>query len=329
MEVLLKKHFWIISGSLTILLAFFSARLVTAYVSYEILVIPTEVSELDELAEGTGFYDFRGQSFVSRVTKERRNEIIEGTKPVVEQPPVENLEDPNANGEDKEDTEEKQEGGVVDFTYLAAVVSSNAANSLGFVQIDSDPGIWVSVGSELKYGVKVTAITRSYIKASDGSVKYLWEKREAAAEPEKPSLLRKKERPKSKVATRDKKKAAPKNNKFEGISQKSAWEYQIDRAFLDEQLQDMGKLTRDARVIPNYDRESGTYKGFKLIGVRPNSMYRSLGIKSGDVILNVNGDPIDSPTKALELFNKLQTSNSINMDIKRRGKTETLIYKIQ
>ena len=116
---------------------------------------------------------------------------------------------------------------------------------------------------------------------------------------------------------------------MEGVTKVNEFEYHIDRGLLDEKLQDLGALGREARVIPNYDRESGSYKGFKLIGVRPNSLYRNIGIRSGDVILQVNGEEMNSPSKALELFTKLQTSNAISLDIKRRGKVETLTYKIQ
>jgi general secretion pathway protein C len=98
---------------------------------------------------------------------------------------------------------------------------------------------------------------------------------------------------------------------------------------LNEQLQDLAKLGREARVIPNYDRDSGSYKGFKLIGVRPNSLYRAIGIRSGDVIMQINGEELNSPGKALELFTKLQNSSGISLDIMRRGQKQSLTYKIE
>ncbi len=102
----------------------------------------------------------------------------------------------------------------------------------------------------------------------------------------------------------------------------------ILRGCVDEQLQDLGALGRQARVIPNYDRESGSYKGFKLIGVRPNSLYRNIGIRSGDVILQVNGEEMNSPSKVLELFNRLQSESRIVLSITRRGAPYSLSIDI-
>lgn len=328
MEVLFKKFFWIISGSLTILLSFFTARLVTTYVSYEILVVPEEQADSGGLAEIKETFDFREQTFAGRVTRERRQEIMARTEV-----PKDKEEGPATEEQIPDETQddekiEEQPGGQLDFKFLAAIVTSTPSKNMGFVQVDAEPAHWVTVGSDLKYGIKVAVITRTYLKASDGTIKYLWGKEEEKPEPEKKSVAVK-EHTATRPEPEERAKPASQEKGVEGITQTGAWEYQIDRSFLDEQLQDMNKLSRDARVIPNYDRESGTYKGFKLIGVRPNSMYRALGIRSGDVILQVNGEEIDSPTKALELFNKLQTSNKIALDVKRRGKTETLVYKIQ
>ena len=105
------------------------------------------------------------------------------------------------------------------------------------------------------------------------------------------------------------------------------YDYQIDRGMLDEQLQDLSKLGSQARVVPNY--RNGKYEGFKLVGVRPGSLYRSIGVRSGDVIKSVNGKAIDSPNKALELFEQLKASSNIQLEIERRGQPKQLNYAIQ
>ena len=96
------------------------------------------------------------------------------------------------------------------------------------------------------------------------------------------------------------------------------------RSGLDEQLKDLGVLGRQARVIPNYDSETGTYKGFKLVGVRPNSLYQHLGFRSGDIILAVNNTEMNSPNRALELFTQMQVQPKLIVSLNRRGKAETL-----
>jgi len=112
-----------------------------------------------------------------------------------------------------------------------------------------------------------------------------------------------------------------------GVKKVSEFEYNIDRQMLDEQLTDLTQLGMQARVIPNY--RGGKYEGFKLVGVKPGSLYRAIGIRSGDVIKSINGESINSPNKAMELFHQLKSSSEVQLDIERRRKTETFKYSIQ
>lgn len=117
-------------------------------------------------------------------------------------------------------------------------------------------------------------------------------------------------------------------NKYtKGVRKIGPYEYQIDRDMLMQNLQNLSALGMQARIIPNY--RNGHYEGFRLVGVRPNSLYAALGIRSGDVIKRVNGMELNSPNKALELFNQLQNSSSIAMDLTRYGKNITMNYKVK
>lgn len=113
----------------------------------------------------------------------------------------------------------------------------------------------------------------------------------------------------------------------QGVKKQGDFEYQIDKSMLDEQLTDLTALGMQARVIPNYRK--GKYEGFKLVGVRPGSLYRAIGIRSGDIIRSINGKAINSPNKAMELFNQLKNSSAIGLEVERRGKLENFNYTIQ
>ncbi len=117
-------------------------------------------------------------------------------------------------------------------------------------------------------------------------------------------------------------------------SQYDAWvkrtganEYQIDRANLMNELNDLTKLGMQARVVPNY--KGGKYEGFKLIGVRPNSLYRAIGIRSGDVVKSVNGAELNSPNKAITLFEELKNQSKITVDVERGGRSMQLLYQVK
>ena len=338
MDVLFRKYFWLINGALLIVVAYLAARLLTSYVEYEVLFVPWSGAGEAALAEDSGEVSFRSESFGRRVNKSLRDAIVKNSgkaddEVLVDAPEVAKEEEPF------EEPAEEQPTGSFDIEFLAAIVTEDPATNMAFLKIDGGDGRWVAVGSDLLNGVIAMEITRTMFKASNGTVKYLWEKTEpkegvGGSSTRLASLTSGSSKEISPSSRPERVKATPPSGNsagkgMEGVTKVNDFEYHIDRGLLDEKLQDLGALGREARVIPNYDRESGSYKGFKLIGVRPNSLYRNIGIRSGDVILQVNGEEMNSPSKALELFTKLQTSNAISLDIKRRGKVETLTYKIQ
>lgn len=102
------------------------------------------------------------------------------------------------------------------------------------------------------------------------------------------------------------------------------FEYQIIRKLVDEALADLGKIGRAARVIPNY--RNGKPRGYKLIGVRPGSIYRALGIRSGDVVLKVNGKALNSVEASFAVYESLKTTDKIELLLSRRGRERTHTY---
>jgi general secretion pathway protein C len=113
----------------------------------------------------------------------------------------------------------------------------------------------------------------------------------------------------------------------EGVKKVGANAYEIDRGMLNEQLEDLSALSRQARVIPHY--RGGKPQGFKIVGVRPGSLYSHIGLRSGDVIKGVNDEEITTPNKALELYEKLKNSDNVSVDIERRGRKTKLEYTIK
>jgi general secretion pathway protein C len=121
--------------------------------------------------------------------------------------------------------------------------------------------------------------------------------------------------------------AGGKDAAAEGIQKTGEYSYKIERAWMNKQLEDIEKLSRQARVIPHY--RDGKPQGFKLVGVRPGSVYSHLGIRSGDVLKAVNGDEITSPNKALEMYEKLKSQNNVTLEVERRGRPISLDFNIQ
>ena len=105
------------------------------------------------------------------------------------------------------------------------------------------------------------------------------------------------------------------------VSKTGDYSYTIDRDQCQEGLKNLTALSSEARVIPNY--VGGRYQGFKLVGVRPGSFHRAIGIRSGDVVEKLNGKDINTPNKAVEMFRVFQNASKVTLEVKRRGRTRT------
>ncbi len=82
-------------------------------------------------------------------------------------------------------------------------------------------------------------------------------------------------------------------------------------------------------MVPNIVPGSGgRVDGFRFVAIQPNSIYEKLGFKPMDVIKSVNGEPVNSPTKAMELYNSLKSDSRISIMIERNGRDETFKYEI-
>lgn len=117
-----------------------------------------------------------------------------------------------------------------------------------------------------------------------------------------------------------------KTNYGEKILRVGEFEYQVKRAFLDDTLADLSEVARGARVIPSI--KEGKLLGYKLVGVRPGSVYRAMGIRSGDTIMKVNGQALDSPETPLALYEPLKTADKVELLLSRRGSDRTHTYYI-
>lgn len=92
-------------------------------------------------------------------------------------------------------------------------------------------------------------------------------------------------------------------------------------------MKDFNTILTQARAVPNF--ENGQASGYKLFQIVPGSIYDKLGLKNGDVIAGVDGQPINDPAKAFELLGKLKEGAShMELQVKRNGQAQTYTYDI-
>lgn len=127
---------------------------------------------------------------------------------------------------------------------------------------------------------------------------------------------------------------APAAGKAEGASGAGGVEkvgdnkFQVDKSVIDEALSNVDSLSGMVRPVPHKDA-SGAIDGFRLSAIRKGSLLEKLGIKNGDIVHGVNGQPLTSVEGALSLTQTLRSERSFNFDITRRGNRQALEYEVR
>lgn len=101
----------------------------------------------------------------------------------------------------------------------------------------------------------------------------------------------------------------------------------IKRSKIKDSVKNINKLMQQARVRPHFT--NGKADGLSLTGIKPNSIFHDMGLKSGDIITSVNGNDIESVEDMLKFYQSLQTAESVNLKLKRRGRMKTIDYDIE
>lgn len=119
--------------------------------------------------------------------------------------------------------------------------------------------------------------------------------------------------------------AAPEASALSGGS--SSNRIAVKRTQIDEAIQNINALMKQVRIIPNFT--DGKPDGLALSGVMTGSFFSSLGLQSGDILLGVDGKPIQSADDALKIYTGMKTANRLQLNIRRNGREETLEYAIE
>ncbi len=98
----------------------------------------------------------------------------------------------------------------------------------------------------------------------------------------------------------------------------------VPRSDVQSSLSNMMPLLTQMRALPDAQD-----KGFKLSEIQPDSIFQEMGLKDGDVVNAINGQPLTNPSQALELLNSLRDQNSVGISIVRAGHPQQFTYDIR
>jgi general secretion pathway protein C len=101
----------------------------------------------------------------------------------------------------------------------------------------------------------------------------------------------------------------------------------LSRSMVENAAGNLNNLMKQVRIRPHF--RNGKPDGLRLAGIRPNSIFRKMGLRNGDILTGVDGEKIDSVDDALTFYRSLTSATDLNLQIKRRGRPRTLKYNIR
>lgn len=104
-------------------------------------------------------------------------------------------------------------------------------------------------------------------------------------------------------------------------------EWIIDQRGILKALENMNQVLTDARLTPNII--NGKVEGFRIGEIKPRGIFDAIGLRNGDILSRVNGYPIDSPEKAVQVISGLKGETSVSLDLIRENQRMSFLYQIR
>ena len=98
-------------------------------------------------------------------------------------------------------------------------------------------------------------------------------------------------------------------------------------AQIEKAMENLGQLMEQANLRPHI--VDGQPAGISITGIKPNAIFRKMRLRNGDVITGLNGGSIESVEDAVKVVEQLSSGSNIQLQIKRRGREQTLDYSIE
>lgn len=193
----------------------------------------------------------------------------------------------------------------VSFTLLGTVTAGNASLAL----IDSGgETLLLHLGDTPPGGGRVIAIERSalHIRRDNG-------REESIPLRDAPQL--------GEEGT-----AAPGAGAGSAIRSAGGNRYVIPRQEAEKARSNINELLKQARLEPNI--VDGQTRGFVVRMIRPDSIFANLGLQLGDIVMQVNSVQLDTPEKALQIFQQLREARHISLGLERNGSPMNLEYDL-
>jgi len=100
----------------------------------------------------------------------------------------------------------------------------------------------------------------------------------------------------------------------------------VKRDYLNSYVQDIDKVWQNIAI--SEIRKDEKISGFKVDRVNKSSVFSKLGLKKGDVIKAINNNVLSSYADAFKVYNNINSTKYLNIEILRNNETMELSYEI-
>jgi general secretion pathway protein C len=69
---------------------------------------------------------------------------------------------------------------------------------------------------------------------------------------------------------------------------------------------------------------NGVQRGYRVYPGRNRQQFAKLGLQPGDLVLSINGTPLDDPQRGMEIFNTIGSSDRVSVTVERNGQSQEL-----
>lgn len=99
------------------------------------------------------------------------------------------------------------------------------------------------------------------------------------------------------------------------------------RSMINDAINDVTKLMTQVKIQPHM--ENGQPEGLAISNIKPNSIFRRMGLRNGDILKKVEGQDIRTVDDALRLYDSMKSADSVSVEVERRGSLRTIDYSIR
>lgn len=72
---------------------------------------------------------------------------------------------------------------------------------------------------------------------------------------------------------------------------------------------------------------NGQQQGYRVYPGRDRRQFAALGLRPGDLIMDIDGQALSDPSQAMKIFQSLGTADQVSVTVERNGQPQTLVLK--